>query len=104
MCIAQRPCMHVFSCTTRFQWLSTVLVLAVLALLRPQLRTWSMRLYGWLGCITLETYLSQFHIWLRSSVPNGQVRATENSWPVGTCAEFPTCWSSEATTGSPALL
>lgn len=49
-----------------------ITVFFMLRNLTPPMRSFSMGLYGWLGCITLETYIGQFHTWLLSKRPDGQ--------------------------------
>ncbi|BDA44067.1 probable O-acetyltransferase CAS1 [Coccomyxa sp. Obi] len=47
-------------------------VWVVLRNVTPEMRTYSLGIYGWLGTITLETYISQFHTWLTTGLPDGQ--------------------------------
>jgi len=57
----------------------------------PTLRLHHLRLYGWLGCITLETYISQFHVWMKTTIPDGQPKALLSLVPGYPLLNFAVC-------------
>jgi len=48
-----------------------ILCYCVLRNLTPVLRRWHMHLFAWTGKVTLETYILQFHIWMKTTGING---------------------------------
>ena len=48
-----------------------ILCYCVLRNLSPALRRWHMASFAWTGKVTLETYILQFHIWMKTTGING---------------------------------
>lgn len=51
-------------------WIA-ILCYLILRNMSTMLRTYSMHLFSWCGKVTLETYILQFHIWMKTTGLNG---------------------------------
>jgi len=80
---------HPYTC-----WIPITLWI-ILRNMTPSMRHLNLSLYGWLGCNTLETYISQFHTWLTTGIPNGQPKMLLNFFP----ANYPLLNFAAATAG-----
>ena len=72
----------------------------ILRNLTSSMRHYSLALYGWLGCVTLETYISQFHTWLSTGLPDGQPKLLLAFFP----EEYPLLNFAGTTAGEPCCL
>eukprot|EP01062_Namystynia_karyoxenos_P003770 TRINITY_DN1133_c0_g1_i2.p1 TRINITY_DN1133_c0_g1~~TRINITY_DN1133_c0_g1_i2.p1 ORF type:complete len:584 (+),score=223.49 TRINITY_DN1133_c0_g1_i2:101-1852(+) len=68
-----------------------ILVYMLLRNLTPTLRSYSLHFFGFLGKITLETYIGQYSIWMTTGLPNGQPKALLTLLPNYRLLNFALC-------------
>ncbi|OAY74782.1 Protein REDUCED WALL ACETYLATION 3, partial [Ananas comosus] len=74
MLYSSGPCQILINLYVLFANSLKISVYIVLRNITQRFRNYTLALFGWLGKITLETYISQYHIWMRTGGPDKQPR------------------------------